>query len=131
MNWKKYLLHGIAAGVLAAVAGIIFLFIYQHSLGVSYEKVINPVAIVASSLFGCMLMAIGYAVLEKSGKERLKGLLNVLIALLSFASIIAPISMSLPLDTPNPDLFPGLAIPMHFFPALSFLAIAPFSKGTK
>ena len=58
-------------------------------------------------------------------------MLNLVIAVLSFASIISPISMSLPLDIESPELFPGLVVPMHFFPALAFFAISPFFKTQK
>jgi hypothetical protein len=47
---------------------------------------------------------------------------------LSFASIIGAIGMTLPLDIDFPELFPGLVVPMHFFPALAYFAIAPFFK---
>jgi hypothetical protein len=32
------------------------------------------------------------------------------------------------LDVEFPEMFPGLVIPMHFFPALAFFAIDPFFK---
>ena len=54
------------------------------------------------------------------------GWLNVLIAVLSFVSIIGVLGMVLPLDIESPEMFPGLAIPMHFFPALAFFAVKPF-----
>jgi hypothetical protein len=38
--------------------------------------------------------------------------------------------MSLPLDIEYPELFPGLVVPMHFFPAYAFLTIYPFFKQT-
>lgn len=70
-------------------------------------------------------MTVGYACLLKFDKLHLKGWLNVVIAILSFASIIGPIGMSLPLSIEYPELFPGLVVPMHFFPALAFMAIYP------
>jgi O-antigen/teichoic acid export membrane protein len=126
LNWKISVLHGLIAGILAATAGIIYLVIYKEALGINYAKLINPVSIAGSCIFGCMLMAIGYALLQKFGKVKYTGILNILIALLSFASIIGPIAMTLPLDTANPELFPGLVAPMHFFPALAFFTITPF-----
>ncbi|HTA28803.1 MAG TPA: hypothetical protein VK809_13510, partial [Bacteroidia bacterium] len=93
--------------------------------------IINPGSISGASIFGCLLMAISYWVLERFNKENWKGVINIVIALASFASIISPISMSLPLDIKNPELFPGLAVPMHFFPALAFFCLVPFFKGKK
>jgi len=128
---KKVFFHGISAGILAALAGVVYFKIYQETEGTEFNKIINPGSISGVSVIACMLMALGYWLLEKFNKEKLKGVLNLLIALLSFASILSPISMSLPLDIKNPELFPGLVIPMHFFPALAFLCLVPFFKGNK
>jgi hypothetical protein len=126
LNMRNTFLHGITAGILAAVAGIIYFNIYQHALGTEFNKIINYKSITGASVFGCLLMALGYWLLERFKKEKLKGVMNILIAVLSFASIIGVISMNLPLDIKNPELFPGLAVPMHFFPALAFFCIVPF-----
>ena len=125
---KKIFLHGIIAGVLAAIAGIIYFNIYQNALGAAFNKVVNPGAISGACIFACVLMSVAYMLLERFNKQKLYGWLNVLIAVLSFASIISPISMSLPLDIKNPELFPGLVVPMHFFPAMAYFCIAPFFK---
>jgi hypothetical protein len=125
---KKAFLHGIIAGVLAAAAGIVYFTIYQNTLGTEFDKVVNGRSIAGASVFGCMLMAIAYWLLERFNKENLKGIVNIVIALVSFVSILSPISMSLPLDIKNPELFPGLVVPMHFFPALAFFCLVPFFK---
>ena len=127
---KKTFLHGIIAGILASIAGIIYLNIYKNALGTDFGKIINVGSISGASIFGCMLMAIGHWLLERFNKKKLKGMLNIVIALLSFASILSPISMSLPFDIKNPELFPGLVIPMHFFPALAFFCIVPFFSSS-
>ena len=75
-----------------------------------------------------MLMAVSYWLLFKWNKQSLLGVLNVVIAVLSFASIISPIAIDLPLTIKTPELFPGLVVPMHFFPALAFFCIAPFFR---
>tara|TARA_B100000614_G_C14443205_1_gene451119 strand:+ start:446 stop:688 length:243 start_codon:yes stop_codon:yes gene_type:complete len=71
-------------------------------------------------------MATAYWSLEKLNKVKLKGIVNVVIILFSFFSCLIPVSISLPLDVDFPELFPGLAIPMHFFPALIFFGVNPF-----
>ena len=126
---KKAFFHGIISGVLASAAGIIYFHIYQTTLGTAFDKIVNWGSISGISILACMIIALGYWLLEKFNKENLKGIYNVVIALLSFASIISPISMSLPLDIKNPELFPGLVVPMHFFPALSFFCLQPFFKN--
>lgn len=123
---KLHLLHGVIAGVLSAVAGIVYLYLYQGLNLVDFSLVVNSGAIIGSSVIGCLLMSIGYVLLDKIKKSNLKGILNLLIMLLSFLSIIGPLTMSLPLEVDFPELFPGLVIPMHFFPAMIFFGMAPF-----
>jgi hypothetical protein len=122
----KIFIQGIIAGFLSGIAGVIYFYIYQSTLMTAFDELINPTAILGASVFGCLLMSLGYAFLYKTNKAQFKGWLNLLIAVLSFASIISPISMSLPLTIESPELFPGLVAAMHFFPALAFFAIAPF-----
>ncbi|MGB1319239.1 MAG: hypothetical protein ACPG5W_13565, partial [Flavobacteriales bacterium] len=64
--------------------------------------------------------------IAKANKPSLKGWVNVAIVFVSFASILGPLSIALPLDVDFPELFPGLAIPMHFFPATIFFGLSPF-----
>ena len=126
MNWKKNLLHGIIAGILATLAGVSYAAIYKNALEVDFNSIINSKTIAGASILGCLLMSVSYGLLQKWNKEKLLGTLNVVIAILSFASIISPVSATLPLDIESPELFSGLTVPMHFFPALSFFTIAPF-----
>ena len=123
---KKSLIHGIIAGILTALAGIAYQRVYEDALFLDFSTVINPGSVAGASIFGCMLMAIGYELLERFKKSNLKGWLNVLITVLSFLSILGPLSMSLPLDIEFPEMFPGLAIPMHFFPAMIFFSLNTF-----
>jgi phosphoglycerol transferase MdoB-like AlkP superfamily enzyme len=58
--------------------------------------------------------------------EKALGLYFVFVALLSFASILSVFAFKLPLDLESPELFVGLAIPMHFFPALAYFTLSPF-----
>lgn len=128
---KKLIFHGLLSGILSGIAGVIYLTIYQEAFYVDFNSIINSSSVVGASVFGCMLMTLGYAALLKFKKQNLTGWLNVVIAVLSFASIISPIAMSLPLDIESPELFPGLVVPMHFFPALAFFALAPFFQNSK
>lgn len=125
---KKHLIHGLAAGILAAIAGVIFLNLYKSLFLVDFSLVIDSVAIISSSIIGCMLMATGYILLDKLKKPNFSGVLNLIIMVLSFLSIIPVMTMALPLEVEFPELFPGLVIPMHFFPAMIFFGIAPFFK---
>lgn len=129
---KKFLIHGIIAGALTAVAGVVYQMVYENALFLDFSLVINPGSIAGASIFGCVLMALGYSLLERFKKPNLKGWLNVLITVLSFLSILGPLGMSLPLEVEFPEMFPGLAIPMHFFPAMIFFGLYPFfAKSTR
>jgi hypothetical protein len=125
---KKHLIHGSAAGVLAAVASIIFLNIYKKLYFVDFSTVIDEVAIISSSIIGCVLMAVGYIILDKIKKQNLYGAMNILIMVLSFLSIVPVMGMTLPLEVEFPELFPGMVVPMHFFPAVTFFGLTPFFK---
>ena len=127
---KRIFKQGITAGIVSAAASSIYFKIYQSALGTEFDKIINVSAIIGASIIATMLMAGAYALLLKLKKQKFNGVLNILIAVLSFASILSPMSMSLPLDIETPELFPGLVVPMHFFPALIFFAIAPFFNNT-
>ncbi|MBK8345886.1 MAG: hypothetical protein IPL12_22930 [Bacteroidetes bacterium] len=50
---------------------------------------------------------------------------NILLATLSIASFYGPLSQALPLDIMAPELFLGLAAPMHLFPALAWFTLEP------
>lgn len=123
---KNEFIRGLVAGGLASVANVIYTMVYQGTLMLDFSQVVNTGAIVASSVFGCMLMSFGYMALIKFNKLAWSGWMNILIGILSFASILGPIAMRLPLDVEFPEMFPGLVIPMHFIPALAFLIVRPF-----
>jgi len=123
---KAHLLHGIIAGLLSGTAGIIYLNFYQNLYFLDYSLVINWGAILGSSMIGCILMVSGCFTLEKINKVKFKGALNLVYMLISFVSIIPAMTMSLPLEVDFPELFPGLVIPMHFFPAMIFFGLIPF-----
>lgn len=122
---KKIFLTGIVAGILSAITGIAYQNIYQKALLVEFAKVINGGAIIGSCMIGCMLIAVGYALLMKYIKQSFTIWYNLFVVLLSFVSIVGVFTFKLPLDIEHPELFAGLVIPMHFFPALYYFALTP------
>ncbi|MFC3812234.1 hypothetical protein [Lacihabitans lacunae] len=128
---KRIFYHGLLAGILASVAAVVYFYLYKEFFLVDFDAIVNIGSIVGSSILGCLLMALGYMLLRRFNKENLTGALNILIAVLSFLSIISVMSMSLPLEIEFPELFPGLVIPMHFFPALAFTSLYPFFNNPK
>lgn len=126
MENRNLIFHGILSSACASIAGIVYYEIYQYLMYTSFEKVVNWGSIAGGSTIGCLLMMLSYWTLSRFNLMRLTGWINVLIAILSFASIIGAMNTALPLDIDFPELFPGLVVPMHFFPALSFFGLAPF-----
>jgi len=123
--FKKIFYHGISAGILSAVACIIYNRIYFFATEVDFSKVINIPAITGINLFACMLAVAGYWAFKRLLKKNTDIFFNLTFTILSFASVLYPISVSLPLDIKFPELFPGLTVPMHFFPALAWFTVRP------
>jgi hypothetical protein len=122
---KKLFFQAISAGILSAVACIIYNRIYFFATEVDFSKVVNIPVLIGINLLACMLAAAGYWVFKKILKKNADIFFNFSFTILSFASVIFPISISLPLSIKNPELFPGLTVPMHFFPALAWFTIRP------
>jgi hypothetical protein len=122
---KQLLLLGAVAGLLAAIASFIYNKIYLSSLGADFSKIASVPAIFGSNIFSCLVASLGYFFLYKRMRGKADMVFNLAFVIGSFASIVLPLGFRLPLTVENPELFPGLVIPMHFFPVLAWLAIRP------
>ena len=123
---KKYFLLGICSGIFSAVACMVYIRVYFFAFEISFKKLINPGSVSGFSILACMLATAGYWLFKKWFGRNGERVFNLVFTLLTFLSIILPISITLPLDMQNPEMFPGLAIPMHFFPAISWYTLKPF-----
>jgi hypothetical protein len=123
--FKSALALGIISGSLAGIASLVYAHVYHSSLGADFSKVATTVSIVATSIIGGALAAIGYWVLDKWLKQKGEIVFNFLFVILSFASMLLAFGAKLPLTLEAPELFPGLVIPMHFFPALAWFTLKP------
>ena len=123
--FKKLFYQGISAGILSTIACIIYNRIYFFATEVDFSKVVNIPVLAGINLLACLLAAAGYWVFKKLLKRNADIFFNFTFTIFSFASVIFPISISLPLDVKFPELFPGLTVPMHFFPALAWFTIRP------
>lgn len=123
--FKKALLLGIVSGLLAGVAGLIYASMYFKINEADFSMVASSVRILSSCLFGGVLAAIGYTAFIKLLKGRGEIAFNLVFTLISFASLLLPIAFKLPLKIETPELFPGMVIPMHFFPALGWYTLKP------
>jgi hypothetical protein len=127
---KKLLILGVVSGLLAGIVGLIYQKVYASSLGDGFTNVAKPANIMISCLLGCIIAAVGYFLLSKVLKSNTEAVFNLLFTIITFATILGPIAAKLPLETEMPELFPGLAIPMHFFPALAWFTLKPlFAKS--
>src|SRR5712672_2012519 len=125
--FKRSLLLGFVSGVLAGVAAVIYQQVYTNAQeNADFNVVTKPVSIIVASTFGCVLASVGYWLLNKWLKNKTDIVFNLLFVILSFASILVIFGARLPKGvTADPSLFPGLTVPMHFFPALAWLTLKP------
>ncbi len=122
---KKSLLLGAVSGILAAIASIIYQKVYAGSLGADFSAIAKPLNIVITSLVGSLVAATGYWLFTKWFKSKGEIIFNLAFVILSFASILGAFAFRLPFDIEMPELFPGLVVPMHFFPALAWFTLKP------
>lgn len=123
--YKRVFFHALLSGALAAIAGIVYYRIYFFATEADFSKVLNPFSITGMSVFVCMIASFIYFGLVKWLNEKGEIIFNFLFSIISFACVMVPISLSLPLDIKFPELFPGLAVPMVFFPALAWMTVRP------
>ena len=129
--FKKSLALGVVSGLLAGIAGVVYARVYHSSLGADFSKVVSTIRIIAASLAGGVLAAFGYTLLDAWMKARGEVVFNFIFTVISFATLLAPFAVKLPLDMEAPELFPGMVIPMHFFPALAWYTLKPIFIRSK
>lgn len=126
MIWKKFFELGLISSLLSTTACLIYAKIYSTAFYVNFGVIVGTTNMIAASAIGCFLMVIGYKLGIQWKGEKVIPWLNILYSIISFASITGVLGFNLPLDIESPEMFPGMVIPMHFFPVLSFLTIYPF-----
>jgi hypothetical protein len=123
--FKRVFFHGMTASVLSAIAAIIYKRIYFFATEADFSKVLGLQKIIGLSLLICLLAALlNYGLLNWL-KKKGEIVFNFLFSILSFAAVVIPISITLPLNVQFPELFPGLAVPMVFFPAVAWYTVNP------
>ena len=128
---KTIFIQSLVAGILAAIAANIYNQIYFFATQVDYSNIINPGSLIGFNLMVSLLAGLLYLLLTTLFKSKGAIIFNFVYSIGSFACVIVPIAISLPLSAPFPELFPGLAVPMIFFPALSWMTIDPLFKKSK
>jgi hypothetical protein len=127
--FKGYFLHGLIAGILAAVAANIYNQIYFFATEADFSRVLGVGRIISLNILVCLLAAFLNWFVTTRMKKKGEMVFNFLFSMGSFALVMVPISISLPLDLKSPELFPGLAVPMVFFPALAWYTVVPIIRG--
>lgn len=130
--FKKDFIHGIIAGILASIAGIIYSRVYFFSNEADFSSIVNVYSIIGLNIAACIVISFLHAASLKWIKKFAELVFNLALSILSFALIVIPVSITLPLNVQFPELFPGLIIPMLFFPAIAWFTLNPvFSSQEK
>ena len=127
--FRKKFFQGLVSGILAALAAVIYNSIYHFATEADYSKVLSIPKIIAFSILAGMLATVLNYSLTRFLKKKGETIFNFLFSILSFAAVMIPISITLPLQVPFPELFPGLAVPMVFFPAMAWYTVNPLFSG--
>lgn len=125
---KRVLIQSLVAGILAAIAANIYNQIYFFATEVDYSAIINPGSLIGANLLVSLVAGLLYMALTRLFKDRGAIIFNFVYSIGSFACVIIPIAVTLPLSTPFPELFPGLTVPMVFFPVIAWMTIDPLFR---
>lgn len=125
LAYKRIFWQSVTAGVLSAVAGVIYARIHFFATETDFSRIINVGTITGLSLIICVAAGLGYWGLKSKWGRKGEIIFNFAFSILSFAGVIVPISITLPLSIEYPELFPGLGVPMVFFPALAWFTVNP------
>jgi hypothetical protein len=104
------------ASALAAIAGIIYYRIYYFAMEADFSRILNPLSITGMSVFVCMIASFIYFGLTKLLRDKGEIIFNFLFSIVSFALVMVPISISLPLDIKFPGDISRTCRTNGFFP---------------
>ncbi len=122
---RNIFLWGLTSGVMAAIASLVWNEVYIFAFQISFPAIINIVSIAATCLVTSLAAVVGYSVLQRLLPQHAETTFNFSVSVLTIASLVLPLSFRLPLDIDFPEMFPALALPMHFFPALALFTLKP------
>lgn len=123
--FRRIFFLGLTAGIASAAAALIFQRIHFFATYADFSKLVTVPKLIAVNLGVCMLAALLYRALTAWLGQKGAVIFNFVFVLLSFASVSWSFAYTLPLDVQLPELFPGLTVPMHFFPALAWFTFKP------
>ncbi len=123
-QYRYFLFHGLASGLLAGVASLVYLKIYQFALAVEFSSILNFGSILGASITGGLVASFGCYVFSLTPFNK-EWIFNVVFTVLTFLSLVGPLSFKLPLQIESPELFLGATVPMHFNVQLLWLSTKP------
>lgn len=129
--FKKAFVHGLLAAAISSIAAVIYNRIYFFATEADFSRIINYGSMIGISILICIIATFLSFGLEKWLGKKGQIVFNFLFSILSFACVMVPISLTLPLDVKNPEIFPGLAVPMIFFPAMAWYTLQPLFSVRK
>jgi hypothetical protein len=126
--FKKIFFQAILASTLAFIAAVIYKRIYFFATEADFSKVLSLTRMAGLSFLFCFPAAfLCYGLVRWLGRKG-ELVFNFAFSILTFACVMIPISLTLPLNVQFPELFPGLGVPMVFFPAMAWYTVNPLFK---
>jgi hypothetical protein len=132
--FKKYFFLGLTTGVVSSAGSIAYSSFYNQNL-FDFSLVVGPVMILATCMFVSVAASVVSWLFDKVLKSWGEFFFNSIFAVVSMASVLLPMNFEIPpvllekLQAANFEgvemFFPIFAIPMHFFPVLSWFALKP------
>ena len=129
VNAVRILLAGLAAGVSSTVICLFYKIVYTHYTGFSMDEFVNAGTITVACLAGAALAAMGFFLLSKAMSNP-QTVFVFVVFLLMCASLLVPLSPTLPDRTTRPDDFTLLTLPMHVFAGIIITYLIPTIAGS-
>ena len=126
--YRNIFYQSLAAGALSSLCGWIYSRIHFFATQADFSAVLHPLSIAGYCMIISFIIGFTCWLIQAVFKKNQSMIFNPVIAVINFAAVIIPISISLPLTVQFPELFPGLAVPMIFFPLIAWHTVQPFFK---
>lgn len=120
--FKQCFFLGISAAILSSVGAVVYAWCYNSNL-FDYSHILDYTSIAAACTFVCIFACVAFWAAAMVLKSWGEFIFNTLFAFGSMASIFYPINSAIPEDSFG--YFVVYALPLHFFPVLSWFALKP------
>ena len=127
MLFKKSLFLGMATAVLSSFGALLFAWFYNTTI-FDYSGILGYLSIAAGCTFVSVFASVAFWTASMVLKSWGEFIFNFFFALGSMATILYPMDATIPGD--EFGYFMVYAMPLHFFPVLSWMTLKPlFFKG--